>query len=305
MHLDIAAINYKHKIIDGIAIADALLAQVKSAFLSLPSAAHPPGMAFIRVGEDPASVTYVNKKNKVAQSLGIRSELHTFPITAPESHVLECIQKLNIDPTIHAILVQAPLPYTWNAARIFNTIDPNKDVDGFTTHNLGKLLQGHTDGLVPCTPLGILHLLKTLDGAKTGQHIVVIGRSITVGRPLSVLLSQKRPAGDATVSVCHSGSHAIEKLTRIADIIIVAVGRPHFLTAEMVRPGAIVIDVGINRIADHTHTRGYKLVGDCAFEALLPIVSQITPVPGGVGPLTVASLMLNILQVYKAFHSYK
>lgn len=305
MHLDTPAFNYDHKIINGTAIADALLDQVKSDFLSLPIAEDPPGMAFIRVGEDPASVTYVNKKNKVAQSLGIRSELYTFPITASESHVVDCIQKLNADSKIHAILVQAPLPYTWNATKIFNSIHPDKDVDGFTTHNLGKLLQGHTDGLVPCTPLGILYLLEALNCKPSGKHIVVIGRSLTVGRPLSVLLSQKRAAGDATVSVCHSGSCHIERLTRIADIIIVAVGRPNFLTADMVQPGAIVIDVGINRISDAIDKRGYKLVGDCAFEALLPIVSNITPVPGGVGPLTVASLMLNILQVYKAFHSYK
>ena len=292
----------EYKIIDGVAIADALLAKLKQELLSLPPTASSPGMAFIRVGEDPASVTYVEKKNRIAESLGIRSELHVFPVTTPESTVIACIQKLNVDTAIHGILVQAPLPYAWNSSLIFNTIDPRKDVDGFTACNLGKLVQGHTDCLAPCTPLGILHLLQSLAVAVTGKHIVVVGRSITVGRPLSILLSQKDFGIDATVTLCHSGSQNIHKLTSLADIVIVAVGRPHFLTAKMIKPGAIVIDVGINRIADHTKKRGYTLVGDCDFTGLLPIVSQITPVPGGVGPLTVTLLMQNILKAYKAYN---
>ncbi|MGF1530468.1 MAG: bifunctional 5,10-methylenetetrahydrofolate dehydrogenase/5,10-methenyltetrahydrofolate cyclohydrolase [Puniceicoccaceae bacterium] len=282
------------KILDGNFFASKILDELKVAVASLEG--RPPRVAFIRVGDDPASVSYVKKKQTTARGIGVESDLHLLDKGVKEEHLLQLIDRLNQDPLIDGILVQSPLPKTIGEQTVFNRILPAKDVDGFSQINIGKLVQEDRTGMVACTPLGIIELLRRADLSTRGKHVVVVGRSLIVGKPLALLLTGRGEVGDATVTVCHSLTKDLASMTRQADILIAAVGRPEMIKGDMVKEGAVVIDVGINRIEDPTRAKGYRLVGDVDFEGVLPKASAITPVPGGVGPLTVAMLMMNTLK---------
>jgi methylenetetrahydrofolate dehydrogenase (NADP+)/methenyltetrahydrofolate cyclohydrolase len=288
------------KVIDGNVIANELLESLKLEIETLTQGSRiAPCLAFIRVGDDPASVSYVKKKDRIAKTIGIKTHSSIFPNDVSLETVINCIHELNANPEVHGILVQSPLPNNWDSQHVFNQINPLKDVDGFHYQNAGKLYQETEDGFVPCTPLGIIHLLKAVQCSTEGKHVVVLGRSLIVGKPVSLLLLQKGRYGNATVSIFHSHSKKSESLLKQADIVIAAMGKPKWLTADKVKPGVVVIDVGINRIPSSTHSKGYELVGDADFQDLLPIASKITPVPGGVGPMTVACLMANTVKAYK------
>jgi methylenetetrahydrofolate dehydrogenase (NADP+)/methenyltetrahydrofolate cyclohydrolase len=288
------------KLIDGNKIAESVYAELKAAIEVLPGRA--PKVLFIRVGEDPSSKFYVSKKQKMAQAIGMESETQVLPISTTQEELLEIVRGHNADPSVDGILVQSPLPGDIHEPTIFNEIDPAKDVDGFNVINSGKLVQEDPDCFVACTPQGIIEMLKRECIETKGKKVVVIGRSLIVGKPLALLLARKHPRGDATVTICHSRSLDMGSITKNADILIAAVGRPNTVTADMVKPGAIVIDVGVNRVDDASKKRGYRIVGDVDFEGVAPIASKITPVPGGVGPMTVATLMQNTLKAYKLAH---
>ena len=255
-----------------------------------------PSVTFIRVGEDPASVAYVNKKGKVAARIGIESNLKVFPESITQKELLEEISWLNDDPSVHGILVQAPLPPQMDERIVFNHVLSTKDVDGFNASNLGRLCQEDNDAFVACTPAGIIELIKRSKIETEGKRAVVLGRSLIVGKPVALLMSRKGMPGNCTVTICHSRTRDLAKVTREADILVAAIGRPEFVTTDMVKPGAAVIDVGINRVDDPTRPRGYRLVGDVAFDEVSEKASKITPVPGGVGPMTVAMLMRNTVK---------
>ncbi len=289
------------KRIDGNAIAAQVVAEVGQAVAELPQNDRPT-VVFIRVGEDPASVSYVSKKQKTAEQAGMVSRTEVYPIDISQEKLFARIDELNADPHVHGILIQAPLPKHIPETETFNRVHPDKDVDGFNTVNVGRLCQ-EVEGFVACTPAGILELLKR-SGVKTaGKHVVVVGRSLIVGKPVAMLLMQKGEPGNATVTVCHSRTADLPAVTRQADILIAAIGKAHFITKDMVKEGAVVIDVGINRIADATKKSGFRLVGDVDFENVAPLASKITPVPGGVGPMTVAMLMANTLKAYRRAHA--
>jgi methylenetetrahydrofolate dehydrogenase (NADP+)/methenyltetrahydrofolate cyclohydrolase len=258
-----------------------------------------PCVVFFRVGEDPASISYVSKKEKTAATIGIESRLMVFPENITEVELLQEITEVNLDPTVHGILVQAPLPAHINEKTIFNHVSPDKDVDGFNASNLGKLCQEQEDAFVSCTPAGIVELIKRKNIQTEGKHVVVLGRSLIVGKPAGMLFLRKGCQGNATVTFCHSRTPDLESHTLRADILIAAIGKPQFVSAKMVKDGATVIDVGINRISDSSKKSGFKLVGDVDFEQVAPKAKFITPVPGGVGPMTVAMLMSNTVQAYK------
>lgn len=247
-----------------------------------------PCLAAVLVGDDPASMAYVRNKQKACERVGIESLLHRLPASASQDELLTLLGRLNKDPAVHGILVQLPLPPHLDAGRLLQAVSPLKDVDGFHAENVGRLVQGRPR-FVPCTPLGIQRLLLRNEIPIAGQHVVVLGRSDIVGKPMALLLMQRGSGGDATVTVCHSRSRDLPELTRTADVLIVAVGRARFVTADMVRPGAVVVDVGIHRVDD-------RLVGDVDFDAVRQVASAITPVPGGVGPLTVTMLLENTLR---------
>ena len=253
-------------------------------------------MAFIRVGEDPASVSYVKKKERVAGEIGITSRLHVLPESTSQEQLNGLIDTLNADDSVDAILIQAPLPKQLDERATFNRVRADKDVDGFSASNLGLLCQ-EEKAFVACTPAGIIELLKRAGVNTSGKRAVVIGRSIIVGKPMALLLMKK--GMDATVTVCHSRSENLAQICAQADILIAAVGRPNTVTADMVKDGAVVIDVGINRVPSSETKSGYRLVGDVDFANVAPKCSKITPVPGGVGPMTVAMLMRNTLDAYK------
>jgi methylenetetrahydrofolate dehydrogenase (NADP+) / methenyltetrahydrofolate cyclohydrolase len=258
-----------------------------------------PGLAVVLVGENPASKSYVRNKNKAAHEIGIYSEQHTLPETVTQKELLALVEKLNGDPKIHGILVQLPLPAQIDEQKVINAIAVNKDVDGFHPVSLGRIMTGEP-GFRPCTPFGIQKLL-TYSGVKiSGSHVVVVGRSNIVGKPIANMLMQKGEDADATVTVCHSRTRDLPSITRQADILIAAIGRPEFITADMVREGAVVIDVGINRIADPAHPKGQRMVGDVKFDEVSRRASAITPVPGGVGPMTITMLLYNTLQSARA-----
>ena len=282
--------------IDGNATAGAIIEELKNAVAKQNG--RPPCVAFIRVGEDPASISYVNKKQATAAHIGIESRLRVFPENISQTKLLAEIDRQNQDTTVDAILVQAPLPKHINATNVFNHVAPNKDVDGFGRINLGRLCQDNPNGFIPCTPAGILEILKREAIPIKGQHAVIVGRSFIVGKPLALLLLQKNLSGNATVTICHSHTQKLGALTSQADLLIAALGKPHSITADMVKPGATVIDVGINRIADPSRKSGYRLIGDVDFQAVAPKATKITPVPGGVGPMTVAMLMKNTCQAH-------
>lgn len=282
-------------IIDGNQISEAILEELTQQRKQL---ARVPQLAFVQVGEDAPSISYIAKKQRVAARIGIASEVCKLPASVDEATLMGVVQTLNTALHIHGILVQAPLPKHLDAQKIFNAIDPNKDVDGFHQLNLGKLCQEDDSGFVPCTPLGITKLIEHAKVATSGKEVVILGRSLIVGKPAALLFLQKKAFGNATVTVCHSQSKDLASITRRADILVAALGQPHFVRESMVKQGAVVIDVGINRVPDSTKPSGYCLVGDADFEALKHKTEAITPVPGGVGPLTVAMLMHNTLKAY-------
>lgn len=283
------------QIIDGNATAK-IVCEELSAKLKKISATRSPCVAFIRVGEDPASVSYVKKKGRIAAETGIESRLHVLPESVTQEELFKLIDSLNNDDCVDAILIQAPLPKHLSERDTFNRVRPDKDVDGFSSANLGLLCQEDPRAFTACTPAGIMELLKRYEVPTAGKRVVVIGRSIIVGKPMALLLMKK--GADATVTVCHSKSENLKQICAQADIIIAAVGKPMTVTADMVKEGACVIDVGINRIPSEKTKSGYRLVGDVDFENVAPKCSKITPVPGGVGPMTVAMLMSNTVAAY-------
>ena len=284
------------EIIDGNAISKAIEQELTGELsgLNMPRR---PCVAFIRVGEDPASVSYVKKKGRVAGEIGIESRLHVLPESVSQQELNGLIDTLNADDSVDAILIQAPLPPHLNERDTFNRVRADKDVDGFSNANLGFLCQEDSRAFVACTPAGIIELLKRSGVETKGRKAVVVGRSLIVGKPMALLLMKK--GIDATVCVCHSKSQDMKAICSQADILIAAVGRPMTITADMVKEGACVIDVGINRVPSDKTKSGYRLVGDVDFENVAPKCSKITPVPGGVGPMTVAMLMHNTLAAYK------
>ncbi len=289
------------RLIDGNAIADEITDEVRAGVARLRAERGvTPGLATVLVGEDPASQVYVGMKNRDARELGLHSRQITLPGATGEAALLALVCELNADSEIHGILVQLPLPGHVEEGRVLLAIDPAKDVDGFHPVNVGRLATGATDVLASCTPRGIVELLLRTGNDPAGKHCVIVGRSKLVGRPMASLLLRKGRGGDATVTVAHSRTRDLGAITRLADILIVAIGRPHTITRTMVRPGAVVIDVGVNRVEDPSRRTGHRLVGDVAFEEVREVASAITPVPGGVGPMTRALLMANTLAAARA-----
>lgn len=286
------------QLIDGNAIAASIIEELTSEVSTF--AGQKPIVAFIRVGEDPASISYVRKKEKTAASIGIESQLHLFPEDVSKETLFAKIDALNADPTVNGILIQAPLPKHIDETETFNRVLPGKDVDGFNTLNIGKLCQEDPSGFVACTPAGIVELIARSQIETEGKHVVVIGRSQIVGKPAALLMMRKGTPGNATVTLCHSRTQNLAEITKQADIIIAAIGRPNFVTGDMVKNGVAVIDVGINRVPDVKKKSGYRLVGDVEFDTVAPKAHHITPVPGGVGPMTVAMLMQNTVRAFKA-----
>lgn len=279
--------------IDGVAIAAKVLEETRTRVAALASRGVRPGLAVVLVGDDPASRAYVRSKDKRAAELGFHSVKKELPAGTTQSELLEVVDSLNRDPAVHGILVQSPPPPHIDEAEIVRAIDPAKDVDGFHPVNVAKLAMDDPSGFVPCTPLGCLRLLAEAGIETAGRRAVVVGRSMIVGKPMALLLMRKGPGGDATVTVAHSRSKNLAAIVREADIVIAAVGRPHFLGAEHIRDGAAVIDVGINRVEDPASPKGYRLVGDVDYDAVAERCAAITPVPGGVGPMTIAMLLSN------------
>ena len=284
------------QLIDGNRIASEIKDEVKSGVERLRAERGiVPGLATVLVGDDPASQVYVGMKNRDAPELGLHSRQITLAADTAEAELLALVGQLNADPDIHGILVQLPLPPQIDEGRVLLAIDPAKDVDGFHPLNVGRLATGAGELLAPCTPRGVVEMLLRTGHDPAGKHCVVVGRSNLVGRPMASLLLRKGEGGDATVTVAHSRTQDLGAVTRLADILIVAVGRPDTITRDMVRPGAVVIDVGVNRLEDPSSKKGFRLVGDVAFEEVSQVASAITPVPGGVGPMTRALLMSNTL----------
>jgi len=282
-------------IIDGKQISAQIRTESKVAVAELAAAGTVPGLAVILVGENPASVSYVTAKERACIETGILSFMIRMPVETTQEKLLDEIRRLNADPQVHGILVQLPLPKHIDESAVIRTITPDKDVDGFHPVSLGKLLLGE-DTFVSCTPAGIIELLKRSGVETSGRHVVIVGRSNIVGKPVANLLFQKRAGANATVTVCHTGTPDMGVFTRQADILVVAAGHPNTVTADMVKPGAVVIDVGVNRVPDASKKAGFRLVGDVDFDAVEPIASQITPVPGGVGPMTIAMLISNTIK---------
>ena len=284
-------------LIDGNQIAAAIIAELKAEVASFSG--RRPCIALVRVGEDPASVSYVKKKEKTAAEVGLTSRIILPPVTISQVELFALLDELNADDTVDGILVQSPLPKHIDEVAVFRRVSPDKDVDGFNTINLGKVAQEDATGFVACTPAGIMELLARSGVDLKGKHVVVLGRSLIVGKPVALLALQKKAGANATVTVCHSATTNLPAITRQADVLIAAIGRAGFVTADMVKPGVVVIDVGINRVPDPTKKSGYRLTGDVDFDAVAPLCSQITPVPGGVGPMTVAMLLQNTVKAYR------
>jgi len=276
-------------VIDGRAIAAQILRELAQRVAELKQRGLTPGLAFVRVGEDPASKVYVGRKEKACAELGIFSEMHVLPEQTSEQELLALISKLNSNPHLHGILVQAPLPKHIRESKIFSTVSPEKDVDGFHPVNVGKLMLGDATGFRPCTPAGIIELLARSNVKTEGAEVVVLGRGNIVGKPMAAMLCQKGKNANATVTICHSATRDIKSHCQRADILIAAMGVAEFVKTEMVKPGATVIDVGVNRVNG-------KLVGDVDFAAIQKIAGKITPNPGGVGPMTIAMLMQNTVR---------
>ena len=284
------------EIISGTQVAEEIRAELKEKVKEIKAKKGiTPGVVFVRVGEDPASVSYVAGKGKAADELGIFSETIVLPEKTTEKELLDLIGKLNKNPKFHGILVQLPLPRHINGDKVLNTIDPIKDVDGFHPVNVGKMLIGEPF-FMPCTPNGAVELMVRSGNSPEGKHVVICGRSNIVGKPLMAILVQKKPRANATVTVVHTGTKNMAEITRQADILVAAMGAPKVITADMVKEGVVVIDVGVNRIPDATKKSGFRLVGDTDFDAIKEKAKAITPVPGGVGPMTITMLMVNTIR---------
>jgi len=283
-------------LIDGRAIAEKIHEETAARVEALHERGITPGLRFVRVGEDPASRVYVGMKEKTSRRLGIQSETIVLPEATTEAELLALLAELNDDANAHGILVQAPLPSHISEARIFAAVSPSKDVDGFHPINVGKLMTGDVTGFVPCTPAGVHQLLLRSGVELQGAEVVVLGRGNIVGKPMTAILCQKSEQANATVTLCHSRTKDIAAHCRRADILVAAMGVAEFVKADMVKPGAVVMDVGVNRVADPTAKNGSRLVGDVDFEAVRAVVGKITPNPGGVGPMTIAMLMQNTVR---------
>ncbi len=284
------------QIISGTAIAEKILGELQSEITALTAASRTPGLAVVLVGDNPASRSYVRAKDRMCQKIGLYSIKLELPAETTQAELLAVVDRLNRDPAIHGILVQSPPPKHIDEQAIIRAIDPTKDVDGFHPVNVGKLAIGDPSGFVPCTPLGCQRLLIEAGVETAGAHVVMLGRSMLVGKPFALLMLGKGEGGDATVTVAHSRTRDLRATMRSADILVVAIGKANFVTAEDVREGAVVIDVGINQIDDASNPRGYRLVGDVDFQGVAPRAAAITPVPGGVGPMTIAMLMANTVK---------
>jgi methylenetetrahydrofolate dehydrogenase (NADP+)/methenyltetrahydrofolate cyclohydrolase len=287
------------RVLDGAPIANAIRAEVAEQVKRYRELGQQPGLAVVIVGENPASQVYVKAKGKACEEAGMHSETVRLPQTASEAELLAVVDRLNADPRIHGFLVQLPLPAHINGERVLNRVNPAKDVDGFHPVNVGKLVIGDPTALRPATPFGVQQMLLRSGIDTKGANAVIVGRSNIVGKPMANLLIQPGKGGDATVTVCHSKSKDLPAVCRGADLLIVAMGKPEFVTADMVRPGAVVIDVGINRVDDATQAKGYRIVGDVAYGPVSQVASAITPVPGGVGRMTIAMLLQNTLQAFQ------
>ncbi len=281
------------RLIDGTALAALIRAEVAAEVQALAARGVTPGLSVVLVGNDPASAVYVGAKEKASREAGMAGETIVLPAETTQAELLAVVERLNRDRTVHGILVQMPLPKHIDPDVVIRHIDPSKDVDGFHPVNVGKLLIGHTDGFAPCTPAGIQRMLVHYGVETRGADVVVVGRSTIVGKPMAALLVQSGAGADATVTICHSRTRNLADHTRRADILIVAAGHARMITADMVRAGAVVIDVGMNRIPDATTKSGTRLVGDVDFAGVREVASLITPVPGGVGPMTIAMLLRN------------
>jgi len=283
------------QIIDGKQTAQDIRKELKNELIRLKDAGCTPKLTAVLVGDDPASKVYVSMKEKACKELGIDSETINVEADRSEDYLLKLVQDLNSNPSVHGILVQLPLPRHIKSERVISEILPEKDVDGFHPINRGRLVSGEKC-LVPCTPLGIQRMLVHNGFSPEGKHVVIVGRSQIVGLPLANLLAQKKAGANATVSLCHSATADLKHFTKQAEILVAAIGAPKLITGDMIRPGAVVVDVGVNRVDDATAPRGYRLVGDVDFESALEVAGAITPVPGGVGPMTITMVMANTIQ---------
>lgn len=284
------------KRIDGRGIAAAVRKRAAERAAALRASGTIPGLAALLVGNDPASISYITSKSRACEEAGIYSETFQLPAKSPQSDVISLVERLNEDDRFHGVLPQLPLPPHIDRQAVIEAIEPCKDVDGIHPMNLGRLLRGDTFGPIPCTPNGVLELLRATGNDPAGRHVVIIGRSLLVGRPLAMLLANKVAGANATVTLCHTGTADLSFHTKAADIIVVAAGSPGLLTGDMIKPGAVVIDVGTNRIEDPSRKRGWRLVGDADFDSVSAVASWITPVPGGVGPMTIAMLLINTVE---------
>jgi methylenetetrahydrofolate dehydrogenase (NADP+) / methenyltetrahydrofolate cyclohydrolase len=283
-------------LIDGAAIGRLVRRDVAAEVERLKALGITPGLSVVLVGDDPASAVYVRSKGKACEEAGMRGETIRLPAETTENALLAQVDRLNADPNVHGILVQMPLPRHIAADKVIRRIRPEKDVDGFHPVNVGKLSIGERDGFVPCTPAGAIELLVRSGVETRGKDAVIVGRSNIVGKPMAALLMQDAPGGNATVTVCHSRTSNLAGHIRRADIVIAAIGKPEMITGDMIKPGAVVIDVGINRVNDAAAPKGYRIVGDVDFASARDVASLITPVPGGVGPMTIAMLMKNTVR---------
>jgi methylenetetrahydrofolate dehydrogenase (NADP+)/methenyltetrahydrofolate cyclohydrolase len=283
------------RIISGLEVSASIREELKARVARLAQQGACPSLKVVLVGDDPASVSYVKGKEKASAGVGIKESTIRLAADTPEPEIIALLDRLNSDPGVDGILVQVPLPPHINTEKVLYHISPEKDVDGFHPVNLGKLLRGQ-DSLRPCTPLGVLELLIRSGNDPSGKYVVICGRSNLVGKPLAAMLVQKKKGANATVTVVHTGTRDMSAFTRQADIVVAAMGAPACITADMIKPGAVVIDVGVNRVEDKTSERGYRLVGDVDFAGVKEKASAITPVPGGVGPMTVTMLMQNTVE---------
>jgi len=286
------------QIIDGKQVAADMRAELKEEVAKLKEQGIVPGLGVILVGEDPASKSYITAKERACEEIGIYSDDNRLAADTSQEDLMAVVERMNKDPKINGILVQLPLPKGLNEAEVLLAIDPDKDVDGFHPMNVGKMVVGE-EAFLPCTPHGVIQLLLRSGVKIEGAHVVIVGRSNIVGKPLMNMLIQKKAKGNATVTVCHTRTKDLAHQTRQADIVVAAAGRPNTITADMVKEGAVVIDVGVNRVEDATKKRGYRLVGDVDFEAVKEKASLITPVPGGVGPMTITMLLYNTVESAK------
>jgi len=284
------------KIIDGNAIGKAVREELRAEVADMRSRGIVPGLTVVLVGEDAASEVYVRMKGKAADELGMKSDTIRLPADTSERDLLALIDRLNADRAVHGILVQLPLPKHMDSQKVLLRMSPDKDVDGFHPVSVGRLVIGDRTGFRPCTPAGVQELIVRSGVDPRGQHLVVVGRSLIVGRPVANIFLQDAPGANATVTVCHTKTKDLTSITRQGDILVVAAGRPEVVRGEQIKPGAVVIDVGVNRVDDATAKKGYRLVGDVKFSEAVEVASLITPVPGGVGPMTIALLMKNTVQ---------